>query len=179
MEGGRRCLYCVFSNACCRGRPGECDSPGSRSCLQHNRVSDTTSQRTRSVILKRSLCTPVAIRRVNSSTSLFSSANHSSSMGIPVRRRTLQWEQKISHPAFNVNTIKKKKAITMTDYVSEFPENIMIYSRGRALITSSDEHVAHLMKAGRKCNKAAKVIRSATSHFAAAHTPHIGLWREI
>lgn len=67
----------------------------------------------------------------------------------------------------------------MTEYVSEFPENIMIYSRGRALITSSDEHVAHLMKARRKCNKAAKVIRSATSHFAAAHTPHIGLWREI
>lgn len=55
----------------------------------------------------------------------------------------------------------------------------MIYSRGQALITSSDEHVAHLMKAGRKCNKAAKVIRSATSHFAATHTPHIGLWREI
>lgn len=67
----------------------------------------------------------------------------------------------------------------MTEYVSEFQENIMIYSRVRALITSSDEHAAHLMKAGRKCNKAAKVIRSATSHFAAAHTPHIGLWREI
>lgn len=67
----------------------------------------------------------------------------------------------------------------MMEYVSEFPENIMIYSRGRALITSSDEHVAHLMKAGRKCNKAAKVIRSATSHFAAAHTPHIGLWRDM
>lgn len=51
----------------------------------------------------------------------------------------------------------------------------MIYSQGRALITSGDERVAHLMKGGRKRNKAAKVIRSATGHFAAAHTPRAGL----
>lgn len=67
----------------------------------------------------------------------------------------------------------------MTEYVSEVAENIMIYSQGRALITSANEHVTQLMKVGHKCNKAAKVIRSATGHFAAAHTPHIGLWREI
>lgn len=60
----------------------------------------------------------------------------------------------------------------MMEYESEFSKNIMIYSRSRALITSSDEHVAHLMKAGRKCNKAAEVIRSATSHFSAAHTSY-------
>lgn len=67
----------------------------------------------------------------------------------------------------------------MTEYVSESPENIMMNSQGRALITSGNEHVAQLMKVGHKCNKASKVIRSATGHFAAAHTPHIGLWREI
>lgn len=144
-------------------------------------VSEMTSQHALSVILKRSLCTLMAICRANSRTFLFSSANASSSMWIPVWRQTLQSEQQMSHTAFNINSTKKykKKAITMTEYVSEFPENIVIYSQGRALITSSDEHVAHLMKAGHKCNKAAKVIRSATSHFAAAHTPHIGLWREI
>lgn len=67
----------------------------------------------------------------------------------------------------------------MTEYVSESPENIMMNSQGWALITSGNEHVAQLMKVGHKCNKAAKVIRSATGHFEAAHTPHIGLWREI
>lgn len=49
----------------------------------------------------------------------------------------------------------------------------------QTLITSRNKHVAHLMKVGHKCNKAAKVIRSATGHFTIAHTAHIGLWREI
>ena len=50
---------------------------------------------------------------------------------------------------------------------------------GGPLITSRNKHAAHLMEVGHKCNKAAKVIRSATGHFTIAHTPHIGLWREI
>lgn len=46
-------------------------------------------------------------------------------------------------------------------------------SHQRTLITSRNKHVAHLMKVGHKCNKAAKVIKTATGHF--THTPRIGL----
>ncbi len=89
--------------------------------------------------------------------------------------------RKMSHITLNNNAAKiihgdGRIAVT-------FPENIMMYSALRlqqqTLITSRSKHVAHLMKVGHKCNKAAKVIRSATGHFTAAHTPRIGLWREI
>lgn len=68
----------------------------------------------------------------------------------------------------------------MTEYVSALLENIMMYScslsHWQTLITSRNKHVAHLMKAGHKCNKAAKVIRTATGHF--THIPRIGLRRK-
>lgn len=41
------------------------------------------------------------------------------------------------------------------------------------------EYACHLMKVGHKCNKAAKVIRTATGYFTIAHTPHIGLERNM
>ena len=67
----------------------------------------------------------------------------------------------------------------MIEYLSHVQNNTMMYSLHQTLITSRNKHVAHLMKVGHKCNKAAKVIGSATGHFTTAHTPRIGLWEEI
>lgn len=87
----------------------------------------------------------------------------------------------MSQTTFNNNRAKKTcddEKISVT-----FTENIMMHSAlglsGGPLITSRNKHAAHLMEVGHRCNKAAKVIRSATGHFTIAHTPHIGLWREI
>lgn len=65
------------------------------------------------------------------------------------------------------------------EYLRHIQENIMMYTQQRTVITSRNKQVVHLMKVSHKCNKAAMVIRSATGHFTTAHTPQIGLWREI
>lgn len=84
--------------------------------------------------------------------------------------------RRMSHIAFGNNAGNKHGMFT--EKPSHFPKTLM-RPRRQALITSRNKHDAYLMRAGHKCNKAAKVIRSATGHFTTAHTPHIGLWREI
>lgn len=87
----------------------------------------------------------------------------------------------MSHITFrnNAGKNKKKKTWDVHRKTVTFPKNIVMRFQQQALITSRNKHDAYLMRAGHKCNKAAKVIRSATGHFTTAHTPHIGLWREI
>lgn len=87
--------------------------------------------------------------------------------------------REMSPITFTVTTIQRKKNIRWWEDICHSSRKLMIYSQLQTLIASRNKHVAHLMEAGHKCNKAAKVIRSATGRFTTAHTPHIGLWREI
>lgn len=85
-------------------------------------------------------------------------------------RRNAEWQ----YSKKNTPTTENLSNFQKTWWCSPLPVSLQ-----QTLITSRNKHVVHFMKVGHKCNKADKVIRSATGHFIAAHTPHIGLGREI